>query len=196
MRWILYLCLLVILPLDAQVGGGGTQSTFTFNDLPFMAQAFATTPDPCPSQNWVALVPILTGDVTFNGIADSSGQYNGDPQYEAWYAFDGDDTTYWEGAGQSGIPPWYVTFMFSNSIPLVHQWYFSEHYGNCTTNDIVFSGGMDGTNWTQLDEYQGAAASITRTFANTNRYLFYQWKFVVWPGCEPYFSTLQVYGCQ
>jgi hypothetical protein len=163
---------------DAKLGMSFTSAEF--DDASFIAAANIcdeTVAVQASPSNAINGVPAMTSDTTPSGVVSSSSQ--NDLIRRRYYAFDGSDTTYWAGGGNTG----WLQYKFASSQTVVAYSLtsaFKDAPTDCASawqllasNTGAFSGEQV-TLDTQTAQYFENSQRKDYTLANTTPYLYYR----------------------
>jgi hypothetical protein len=127
----------------------------------------------------------MTSTNTPSGLVTSSGTVIEAGSTADWTSFDGNDSTFSEGA----TPPGYwLQYHFTSGTPVAIS-YRIVIFG--TGRGWILAGSNDGSSFTTLDS-KTSATSGTFTFSNTTAYTYYR---LTATSSALTVYTLQIFGC-
>lgn len=126
-------------------------------------------------------VPTMTSNTTPSGVASATSEYSQNPVYQAYKAFDKDDSTQWI-SNSTTSSALYLRYKFVKPVKIdkIHTiWRNTEtiYVANAT---YKYQGSNDGTNWTDLSDsitigsQQNNTDGVTDIIENDDYYLYYQ----------------------
>lgn len=140
-----------------------------------------------PDVNSLPLIPTMINNTTPSGVASASSEVSG---YQAYKAFDNNDSTWWNANGGAGQ---WLQYKFTKKVCVKK---LSATNKNSTAKMGVFKlqGSNDGNSYTDIATIDAkASGSVTKNIVNTNYYQYYR-VVNVSDTSDFSFTSLQLYG--
>ena len=141
----------------------------------------------CTEWAGIGLVPVMTSDTTPSGVCSAYPVQTG---YDAYKAFDGDESTFWASGARSG----WIQYEFPTP-KIVNKVSWLDSTTTQRTGTFKIQASNDGFVSETVDLYSGTATGISgeASFSNSTAYKYYRFLHVT-PLDNVSFKTLQFYS--
>ena len=143
-------------------------------------------------------VPTMTSDTTPSGVVSSSSTYNPSSHaWDAWKAFDSNDSTRWIAASDGDSQ--YIQYQFVSAVRINKYSFTLNNLSNAQShyNNIYFKASNDGTTWVTLDTIAVSDltnATVNRAVNNSNEYTRYRIEYGKTSSGDDGYVSIQFYG--
>ena len=140
-----------------------------------------------PDPNLIPLIPTMTSNTSPSGVASASSIYG--TNYEAFRAFDGNDSTFWSGEQNLTSGQW-LQYQFANAVIAK-----KITINNYNASSFTLQGSNDGSNFDTLTS--GTLSNNTTSsfnFNNTTAYKYYKLSNLGTTSTNVAINTIQLYG--
>lgn len=143
-------------------------------------------------------VPTMTSDTTPSGVVSCSSIYNPSTHtWDAWKAFDSNDSTRWIAAADGNSQ--YIQYQFISAVRVSKYSFTLNNLSNAQAHYdyIYFKASNDGTTWVILDTIAVSDltnATVNRAVNNSNEYTRYRIEYGKASSGDDGYVSIQFYG--